>query len=234
MLFRLEVLGRGAADGALVGRLDALELLTTDRADHRDVQRRVWGLAVRGLYLLAGIAREVGDGDLAGYNVLHGVARPRERVFDEREVYVRGAPLARQLLGHVARDVAHEALRSPLQALDSFLRPGDLPGAALGDEVAGPLEGGVVGGGRAAGGLLDPLLGVGDGAAAGLHLGGLAAGLLAVLLLDVLAGNRGVALLERALLYPRLFPAPLLPLFQGVEELFGVVCPVQLAAVVDL
>src|SRR3712207_7773916 len=158
MLFRLEVLGRGAADGALVGRLDALELLTTDRADHRDVQRRVWGLAVRGLYLLAGIAREVGDGDLAGYNVLHGVARPCERVFDEREVYVRGAPLARQLLSHVARDIAHEALRSAVEALDGVLGPGELTAAALWDDAAGPLEGGVVNGALAARGPLDLLL----------------------------------------------------------------------------
>ena len=82
--------------------------------------------------------------------------------------------------------------------------------------------------------LLNLFLGVADGAAAGSYFGGFAAGLLAVLLGDVIAGDRGVALLERALLDPRLDPALLLPLFQGIEQGRRVIGPVQLAAVVDL
>ena len=58
----------------------------TYSADHRDGHRRVRNLAVLGLYL-PGVAGEVGDGDLAGDDVLHRVRAP-ERVLDEREVYV--------------------------------------------------------------------------------------------------------------------------------------------------
>jgi hypothetical protein len=93
----------------------------------------------------------------------------------------------------------------------------------------------VVDGAGAAASLLDLLLGVAHrAAAAGLDLGGLAAGLLAVLLLDVLAGDGRVALLERALLDARPHAALLLPLFEGVEEACGVLGPVELPAVVDL
>src|SRR3712207_7466153 len=154
-------------------------------------------------------------------SVLHRVARPGQGVLDEREVYVRRPPLARQLLGHVARDVAHEAFRGAVQTPYGVLGPGELATTALGDSGAGLLEGAVVYGAPAARGLLDPLLGVGDGAAAALRFGGLAARLLVVLLLDVLAGDGRVALLERALLYPRPDAPLLLPLLQGVEELFG-------------
>src|SRR5918998_4442037 len=42
-LFRLEILGRGAADGTLLGGLDALEFLAADGADHRDGHRRGGG-----------------------------------------------------------------------------------------------------------------------------------------------------------------------------------------------
>src|SRR5215216_700736 len=142
--------------------------------------------------------------------------------------------LARQVLGHVARDVSHEALGRPLEAVDGFLSPGELLRASLRDEVSRLLEGAVVYRALAARRLLDLLLRVGDGTAAGLHLRGLAAGLLAILLLDILAGNGGVALLERALLDARPDAPLLLPLFQSVEESFGVVGPVQLAAIVDL
>src|SRR5829696_7306200 len=142
--------------------------------------------------------------------------------------------LARQVLGHVARDVSHEALGRPLEAVDGFSSPGELLRASLGDEVPRPLEGAVVYRALAARRLLDLLLRVGDGAAAGFHLRGLAAGLLAILLLDVLAGDGGVALLERALLDARPDAPLFLPLFQSVEESFGVVGPVKLAAVVDL
>src|SRR5215211_5662107 len=230
MLFHLEILGRGAADGTLVGGRNTLQLLAADGARRRDAHRRVRGLA--GLNGLAVILGKLGDGDLAGYDVLHRVARAREGVLHQGEVYVRRSPLARELLGHVARDVAHEALGSAVQALDGVLGPGELPATALGDETSGLLEGGVVDGALAAGGLLDLLFGVGDGAP--LCLRGLSSGLLAVLLLDVLAGNGGVALLERALLHPRPDAPLLLPLFQRVEEGSGVVGPVQLAAVVDL
>ena len=145
------------------------------------------------------------------------------------------AALAGELLGHVARDVPHEALGRPVEAGYGVLGPGELLGAALGDEVAGLLEGAVVDGAGGTARLLDLLLGVAHGAAAaGLDLGGLAARLLAVLLLDVLAGDGGVALLERALLDARPHPALLLPLFEGVEERGGVLGPVELAAVVDL
>src|SRR5829696_5970346 len=192
------------------------------------------GLAILGLYLLAGIAGEVGDGDLAGYDVLHGGARSRERVLHEGEVDVRRATLAGELLGHVARDVAHEALGRPIQPLDGILRPGELPGTALGDLRAGLLEGAVVDRAGGTARFLYLFLGVADGAPAALHLGSFTAGLLAVLLGDVVAGDRGVTLLERALLDPRLDPALLLPLFEGVEQGRRVVGPVQLAAVVDL
>src|SRR5215218_1631528 len=232
MLFHLKILWRGAADGTLVGGRNTLQLLAADGARHRDAHRRVRGLA--GLNGLAVILGKLGDGDLAGYDILHGVARAREGVFHQGEVYVRRSPLARELLGHVARDVAHEAPGSAVQPLDSVLGPGELPATALGDERSGLLEGGVVDGAFAAGGLLDLLFGVGDGAAATFDLRGLSSGLLAVLLLDVLAGYGGVALLERALLHPRPDPPLLLPLFQSVEELSGVVGPVQLATVVDL
>src|SRR5919199_2085842 len=191
-LFGFEVFGRGAADRALIGRLDALHLLAADGADHAYGHRRMRGFAVFGLYLLAGVAGELGDGDLAGDHVLHRVARPHQGVLDEREVYVRHTPLARQLLGHVARDVPHEALGRPLQAFDRLLGPGELPGAAFGDEVAGSREGGVVDRALASRLLLDLVLGVADGAAA-LGLRGLAACLFAVLLLDVLAGDGGIA-----------------------------------------
>src|SRR3712207_8787774 len=49
-------------------------------------------------------------------SVLHRVARPGQGVLDEREVYVRRPPLARQFLGHVARDVAHKALRGAVRS----------------------------------------------------------------------------------------------------------------------
>src|SRR5918995_74839 len=236
-LFRLEILGRGAADGALLGGLDALEFLAADGADHRDGHRRVRGLAVVGLYLLTRVAGEVGDGDLARYDVLHRGTCPAEGVLDEREVYARRAPLSRELLGHVARDVPHKALGRPPQAIYGLLGPGELFGTAFGDEVAGLLEGGVVYRALGPRRLLDLLFGVGDGAASGVrffHLKGLAAGLLAVLLLDVLARDRGVAFLEGALLDACPHAPLLLPLFEGVEERLGVVGPVQLAAVVDL
>src|SRR3712207_8126176 len=45
LLPNFKILRRGAADGALVGGLDALELLAADGADHRDGHRRGWGLA---------------------------------------------------------------------------------------------------------------------------------------------------------------------------------------------
>src|SRR5215213_11614910 len=176
------------------------------------------GLAILGLYLLAGIAGEVGDGDLAGYDVLHGGACSRERVLHEGKVDVRGVALAGELLGHVARDVAHEALGRPVQPLDGVVRPDELLGAALGNLIAGLLEGAVVDGAGGAARLLYLFLGVAHGTAAALYLGGLAARLLAVLLGNVVAGDRGVALLERALLDPRLDPAPLLPLFEGPEQ----------------
>src|SRR5215204_6428731 len=137
--------------------------------------------------------------------------------------------LARQVLGHVARDVSHEALGRPLETVDGFSSPGELLRASLGDEVSRLLEGAVVYRALAARRLLDLLLRVGDGAAAGFHLRGLAAGLLAILLLDVLAGDGGVALLECALLDARPDAPLLLPLFQSVEESFGVVGPVQVA-----
>ena len=92
----------------------------------------------------------------------------------------------------------------------------------------------MVDGTRAATRLLYLLLGVADGAAAGLHFRGLAASLLSVLLLGVIPRDRAVALLERALLHPRLDPTLLLPLFQAIQEGLRVVGPVQLAAVVDL
>src|ERR671911_136415 len=186
-LFSLEVLAGGAADGALVGGLYALHPLVADRADHRDGHRRVRDLAVLDLYLLTGVAGEVGDGDLAGYDVLHRVARPGERVLNEREVYVRHAALACQFLSHVARDIPHEALGRPLQTLDGVLGPGELLRAALGDQRAGFLKGAVVYGARAAGGILHLLFGVADRAAAALDLRGFVTGLLAILLLDVLA-----------------------------------------------
>src|SRR5215207_3129185 len=167
-LFSLEV---------LAGGLYALHLLVADGADHRDGHRRVRDLAVLGLYLLTGVAGEVGDGDLAGYDVLHRVARPGERVLNEREVYVRHAALACQFLSHVARDVPHEALGRPLQTLDGLLGPGELLRAALGDQRAGLFEGAVVYGALAAGGILHLLLGVADRAAAALDPGGFATGL---------------------------------------------------------
>src|SRR5829696_4837928 len=139
MLPRLEIFAGGAADGALLWGLDALELLAADGADHRDGHRRVRGLAALGLDLLAGVAGEVGDGDLAGYDVLHRVARPAEGVLDERKVYARRPPLARQLLGHVARDVPHKAFRGSLEAVYGLLRPGELTTPALRPEVAGLL-----------------------------------------------------------------------------------------------
>src|ERR687897_243677 len=144
------------------------------------------------------------------------------------------AALAGELLGHVARDVAHKALGSPLQALYGVVGPGELSGAALGDAGAGPLEGAVVDGALRTRGLLHLLFGVADGAASGLYIGSFAARLFAVLLLDVLARDRGVALLKSALLDARLDAAFLLPLFEGVEEGRGTIGPVQLAAVVDL
>src|SRR5918995_1067250 len=217
-LSSLEVLAGGAADGA----------------DHRDGHRRVRDLFVLGLYLLTGVVGKVGDGDLAGYDVLHRVARPGERVLNEREVYVRHAALACQFLSHVARDIPHEALGRPLQTLDGVLGPGELLRAALGDQRAGLLEGVVVYGALAAGGILHLLLGVADRAAAALNPGGFATGLLAILLLDVLAGDGGVALLERALLDAGLYSALLLPLFEAFEEGLRLVGPVQLATVVDL
>src|SRR5829696_1271414 len=206
MLSRLKIFAGRAADGALFGGLNALQLLAADAADHHDGHRWVRGLAVLGLYLLARVAGEVGDGDLARNDVLH----------------------------RVARDVSHEALGRPLEAVDGFSSPGELLRASLGDEVSRLLEGAVVYRALAARRLLDLLLRVGDGAAAGFHLRGLAAGLLAILLLDVLAGDGGVALLECALLDARPDAPLLLPLFQSVEESFGVVGPVQLAAIVDL
>src|ERR687893_2040860 len=47
-LFGLEVLAGGAADGALIGGLNALHLFVADGADHRDGHRRAAGLAVPG------------------------------------------------------------------------------------------------------------------------------------------------------------------------------------------
>src|SRR5215210_855537 len=234
MLFRLEILSGGAADGAFLGGLDALQLLAARGADHHYGHRRVRGLAVLGFYFLSGVLGEVRDGDLARYDVLHRGPRSGKRVLDERKVDVRRAALAGELLGHVARDVPHKALGGAVQALDGVVGPGKLFGAALGDAGAGLLEGAVVDGTLRARGLLDLLLGVGDRTAAALYLGGFAARLLAVLLLDVLAGDRGVALLQRALLDARLDPAPLLPLFERVEQGRSLVGPVQLAAVVDL
>src|SRR5919205_1474345 len=137
----LEILTRRATHGALLRRLNALQLLAARGADHGHGHGRVRGLTVFGLYLLAGVAGEVGDGDLAGYDILHGGTRSRERVFHEGEVDVRRAALAGELLGHVARDVAHEALGRPVQPLDGVVCPGELPGAALGDPRAGSLEG---------------------------------------------------------------------------------------------
>ena len=78
-------------------------------------------LTILGFYFLARVLCEVGDGDLACYDVLHGGARPCERVFDEGEVYMRRAALAGELLGHVAGDVPHKALGRPLQALDGVV-----------------------------------------------------------------------------------------------------------------
>src|ERR671916_894407 len=233
-LFSLEVLAGGAADGAFIGGLYALHLLAADGADHRDGHRRVRDLAVLGLYLLTGVAGEVGDGDLAGYDVLHRVARPGERIFNEREVYVRHAALACQFLSHVARDVPHEALGRPLQTLDGLLGPRELLRPALGDQRAGLLEGAVVYGALAAGGILHLLLGVADRAAAALDLRGFATGLLAILLLDVLAGDGSVPLLERALLDAGFYSTLLLPLFEAFEEGLRLVGPVQLAPVIDL
>src|SRR5918997_4611917 len=176
-LFRLEILGRGAADGALLGGLEALEFLAADGANHRDGHRRVRGLAVVGLYLLTRVAGEVGYGDLAHYDVLHRGTCPAEGVLDEREVYARRAPLSRELLGHVARDVPHKAFRGALQAIYGLLRPGELFRTALGDEAVGLPEGGVVYRALGPRRLLDLLFGVGDGAAASvrffLHLRGL-------------------------------------------------------------
>src|SRR5215210_4055229 len=234
MLFRLEILSGGAADGAFLGGLDALQLLAARGADHHYGHRRVRGLAVLGFYFLSGVLGEVRDGDLARYDVLHRGPRSGKRVLDERKVDVRRAALAGELLGHVARDVPHKALGGAVQALYGVIGPGELFGAALGDAGAGLLEGIVVDGATGARGLLDLLLGVGDRAAATLYLGGFATRLLAVLLLDVLAGDRGVAFLERALLDARLDATLLLPLFEGVEQGRGLVGPVQLAPVVDL
>src|SRR5918997_1488735 len=233
-LLLLEILPRRAAHGTFLGRLHALHLLTARGADHGHGHGRMRGFTVLSLYLLAGVAGEVGDGDLAGYDVLHGGARSRERVLHEGKIDVRRAALAGQLLGHVARDVAHEALGSPVQPLDGVIRPGKFFRPALGDLRAGLLEGAVVDGARGAARFLYLFLGVADGAAAGLDLGGFAAGLLAVLLGHVVARDRGVALLESALLDPRLDPAPLLPLLERVEKGRGLLGPVQLAAVVDL
>src|SRR5215212_6833027 len=213
MLFRLEILGRGAADGALVGGRNALQHLAADGADHRDAHRRVRGLAVLGLNGLAVVSGKLGDGDLAGYDILHRVTRASEGVLHQGQVYVRRPPLARELLGHVARDVAHEALGRALQTLDGVPGPGEFTATALGDERPSLLEARVVDRALAAGGLLDLLFGVGDGAAAALYLRGLSSGLLLVLLLDVLAGDGSVALLERALLHPRPDAPLLLPLF---------------------
>src|SRR5919202_232659 len=182
-LSHLEILWRGAADGALVRGPVALQHLAADGADHRYGHRRVRGHSVLGLYLLAGVSSEVVDGEPARNNVFHRVARSGERVLDEREVYAGGASLARQLLRHVARDVPHEALWGPLEALDGVLGPGELAAAALRDERPGPLEGAVVYRALAARGPLDPLFGVGDGAATALYPWSLAARLLAVLLL---------------------------------------------------
>src|SRR5215210_8179073 len=98
MLFRLEILSGGAADGALLGGLDALQLLAARGADHRYGHRRVRGLTVLGFYFLAGVTGEVSDGDLARYHVLHRGACSRERVLDEGEVDVRRATLAGELL----------------------------------------------------------------------------------------------------------------------------------------
>jgi hypothetical protein len=64
--------------------------------------------------------------------------------------------------------------------------------------------------------------------------GGLAARLLAVLLLDVLAGDGGVALLERALLDARLTRRCSCHSSRLSRRAASVVGPVQLAAVVDL
>src|SRR5918997_188684 len=233
-LLLLEILPRRAAHGTFLGRLHALHLLTARGADHGHGHGRMRGFTVLSLYLLAGVAGEVGDGDLAGYDVLHGGARSRERVLHEGKIDVRRAALAGQLLGHVARDVAHEALGSPVQPLDGVIRPGKFFRPALGDLRAGLLEGAVVDGARGAARFLYLFLGVADGAAAGLDLGGFAAGLLAVLLGHVVARDRGVALLESALLDPRLDPAPLLPLLERVEKGRRVLGPLQLAAVVDL
>src|SRR5918994_4885614 len=233
-LLLLEIITRRATYGTLFRRLNTLHLLATCSAGHGHGHGRMRGLAILGLYLLAGIAGEVGDGDLAGYDVLHGGARPRERILHEGEVDLRRAALAVELLVHVTRDVAHEALGRPIQPLDGVARPGELPGTALGDLCAGLLEGAVVDGAGGAARLLYLFLGVTDGTAAALRLGSFAAGLLVVLLGDVVAGDRGVTLLERALLDPRLDPALLLPLFEGVEQGRRVIGPVQLAAVVDL
>src|SRR5215217_6901463 len=55
-LWPRNILTGGAADGALVGGLDALHLLVADSADHRNGHRRVRGLAfLVNFYLLAGI-----------------------------------------------------------------------------------------------------------------------------------------------------------------------------------
>src|SRR5829696_3245019 len=230
----LEVLSGCTADGTLLWGLDALQLLAAGGADHRDGHRRVWGFSILGFDFLSRVTGEVCDRDLACYDVLHRGACPCERVLDEGEIYVRRAALAGELLGHVAGDVAHKALGSTLQAFYGVVGPGKFPGAALGDAGAGLLEGAVVDGALRTRSLLHLLFGVADGAAAGLYFGGFTARLLAVLLLDVLARDRRVALLERALLDARLDAALLLPLFERVEQGRGVVGPVQLAAVVDL
>src|SRR5215211_3689160 len=234
MLYRLELLSWGAADGALLRGLDTLQLLTARGADHRYGHRRMRGFAVLGFYSLSGVLGEVRDGDLACYDVLHSSSRPGERVLDERKVYVYRATLAGELLGHLARDVPHEAFGGAVQACYGVVGPGELSGAAFGDSGACLLEGAVVDGTFGARCLLDLLLGVGDRTAATLYLGGFTTRLLAVLLFDVLAGDRGVALLEGALLDARLDAAPLLPLFERVDEGRCLVGPVQLAAVVDL
>src|ERR671920_1674520 len=114
-----------AADGALLRRLDALQLFSARGADHRYGHRRVRCFAVFDLYLLTRVTGEVGDGDLAGYDVLHGGARSRERVLDEGQVYVRRTALAGEFLGHVARDVPHKALGRPIQTLNSVVSPGE-------------------------------------------------------------------------------------------------------------
>src|SRR5918994_1630570 len=77
-LLLFEILSGCAADGAFLRGLDALQLLAARAADHRYGHRRVRGLAVFGFYSLSCVLCEVGNGNLARYDVLHGGARTRE------------------------------------------------------------------------------------------------------------------------------------------------------------